>query len=150
MEYTIDAVQKVVIVRFAGEMTDADLIGIGTDTKSHPLFDPSFSEIVDFSAVTGRSVSTFALQAVARRASIYNRASKHIVIAPQPHVFGLSRMFQTFAEQSRPNMVIVKTMDEARECLGLKKIPAASTPRAKRMRCPEILNGHSGLSGGRT
>lgn len=127
VEYTIDAVQKVVVVRFVGEMTDADLIGIGTATKSHPLFDPSFSEIVDFSAVTGKSISTFAVQEVARRTSVYDLTSKHIVIAPQPHVFGLTRMFQTYAEQSRPNMAVVKTMDEACELLGLKRRPGSSS-----------------------
>lgn len=114
VEYTIDTVHKVVVVRFAGEMTDADLTGIATETKSHQ-FDPSFSEIVDLSAVTGKSVSTFAVQTVARRPSIYDPASRHVVIAPQPHAFGLSRMFQIFAEQSRPNMVVVKTMEEACE-----------------------------------
>ena len=137
MEYTIDVVQKVVVVRFTGEMTDADLIGIGTATKSHPLFDPSFSEIVDFSEVIGNSLSTFAVQTVARKPSIYNRASKHVVIAPQPHVFGLSRMFQTFADQSRPNMEIVKTMDEACECLGLKKKPRSLSPASEGEKPPE-------------
>lgn len=136
VEYEIDAAQKVVVVRFTSEMTDADLIGIGTATKSHPSFDPCFSEIVDFSAVTGKSISTFALQTVARRPSIYNQASKHVVIAPQSHVFGLSRMFQTFAEQSRPNMVVVKTMDEACECLGLKRRPGNPRPTSEGEKAP--------------
>jgi hypothetical protein len=86
------------------------------------LFDPSFSEIVDFSAVTGGNVSTGALQALARHESIYDRASKHVVIAPQPHVFGLSRMFQVYAEATRPNTVVVHSLDKARECLGLQRI----------------------------
>lgn len=117
MQVTIDPVQQVVIVTFAGEISDGDLMGIASRTKAHPLFDPSFSEIVDFSAVTSGSVSTFALQTLARRTSVYERASKHLVIAPEPHVFGLSRMFQVFAEETRPNTVVVHTMDEARRCL---------------------------------
>lgn len=122
VEYTIDTNQKVVIVTFRGEIGDADLMNIGPTTKSHPLFDPSFSEIVDFSAVTGGNVSTGALQALARHESIYDRASKHVVIAPQPHVFGLSRMFQVYAEATRPNTVVVHSLDKARECLGLQRI----------------------------
>ena len=118
---TIDVDEKVVIVTFAGEIGDADMIGIGTATKTHPFFDPTFSEIVDFSAVTGGKVSTATLQTLARRTSIYNPASKHVVIAPQAHVYGLSRMFQVYAEQTRPNMVVVHTMDEARVSLGLKR-----------------------------
>jgi len=119
VQFTIDAAQQVVIVTLAGEICDADLMGIGSGTKAHPQFDPSFSEIVDFSGVTGGNVSTFALQAMARRTSIYERTSKHIVIAPQPHIFGLSRMFQAFAEETRPNTVVVHTLDDARKCLGL-------------------------------
>jgi len=122
VEYTFDTSQKVVIVTFGGEIGDTDLTNIGPATKSHPLFDPSFSEIVDFSGVTGGKVSTAALQALARHESIYDRASKHVVIAPQPHVFGLSRMFQVYAEATRPNTVVVHSLDEARACLGLQKI----------------------------
>ena len=121
VEYTIDTSDKFVLVTFAGEIDDADLIEIGPATQAHPLFDPSFAEIVDFSAVTGGRVTTFAVQSLARRTSIYNRASKHIVIAPQPHVFGLTRMFQVFAEGTRPNLFVVHTLDQARECLGLKR-----------------------------
>ena len=131
MEYTIDEVQKVVFVRFTGEITDTDLIGIARETTSNPKFDPSFSEVVDLSGVTGGKVSTFAVQTVARRTSVYDRASKHVVIAPQPHGFGLSRMFQVFAEESRPNMVIVKTMDEACECLGLERKPTSPHPNSE-------------------
>jgi len=118
--YTIDATEKVVLVAFAGEIEDADLIEIGPATKARPLFDPSFSELVDFSGVTGGTVSMFAIRTLARRTSIYNRNSKHIVIAPQPHVFGLTRMFQVFAEETRPNLVVVHTLEEARKCLGLQ------------------------------
>lgn len=119
VEYTIDTNQKVVIVTFTGEINDADLTKVSRETKARPLFDPSFSEIVDFSAVTGGKVSIFALQALARRTSIYRETSKHVVIAPQPSVYGLTRMYQVYAEGTRPNSVVVHTMDEARACLGL-------------------------------
>jgi hypothetical protein len=122
VEYTIDQSQKVVVVTFRGEIGDADLLNIGPATQAHPSFDPSFSEIVDFSAVTGGNVSTAALQVLARRQSIYNQASKHVVIAPQTHVFGLSRMFEAYAEGTRPNTVVVRSLDEARVCLGLQRI----------------------------
>ena len=121
VEYTIDPSQRVVIVTFAGEVNDADLSKIGADTKSHPLFDPGFSQIVDFSKVTSFNVSTFAVEALARRESIYSSSAKHVVIAPQPYIFGLTRMFQVYAEETRPQMLVVQTLDEAREYLGLQR-----------------------------
>ncbi len=117
---SIDANQQVVLVALAGEIKDADLIEIAAVTKAHPLFEPSFSEIVDFSAVTGGKVSTFAVQTLAQRASIYNRTSKHVVIAPQAHGSGLTRMYQAYAHETRPNMEVVHTMEEAYKSLGLE------------------------------
>lgn len=107
------------MVRLTGEIKDADLIEISVVTKAHPEFDPSFSEIVDFSAVTVSKVSTFAVHTLAQRASIYNRTSRHVVIAPQAHGFGLTRMYQVYARETRPNMDVVHTLEEARKCLGL-------------------------------
>lgn len=125
---TIDATQKIVLVQFTGEVKDADLIGIPIATKAHPLFDPSFSEIVDFSAATGGSVSTFAVHTLAQRTSIYDRSSKHVVVAPQAHAFGLTRMYQVYARETRPNLEIVRTLDEAYASLGLSKSTGSGLP----------------------
>jgi carotenoid cleavage dioxygenase-like enzyme len=119
LNVTIDPIQKVVLVTITGEIKDADLIEIPAATKAHPQFDPSFSEIVDFSGVTSGNVSTFAVQTLAQRASIYKRASKHVVVAPQAHGFGLTRMYQVYARETRPNMDVVRTREEAYKCLGL-------------------------------
>lgn len=121
LNITIDTSQKVVVATLRGEIKDADLIDIAALTKGHPLFDPSFSEIVDFSGVTGGKISTFAVQTLAQRASIYHRTSKHVVIAPQAHGFGLTRMYQVYARETRPNMEVVHTLEEAYKCLGLDR-----------------------------
>lgn len=61
--------------------------------------------------------------------------------APQPHAFGLSPMFQAFAEQSRPNTVVVKTMEEACECLGLERRPRCPRPTSEGGNAPWISSG---------
>ncbi len=93
--------------------------------RSHPEFDPSFSEIVDLSKVSTGHVSTHAIRVLSRRESIFSPTSMHVAIAPQPVIFGLVRMFQALASQTRPNVVVVRTMDDARKALGLG--PAASS-----------------------
>jgi hypothetical protein len=45
-----------------------------------------------------------------------------VVVAPQDHIFGLARMAEALAEKTKPNAVVVRTMDEARKILRLKKI----------------------------
>lgn len=67
VKYTVDPNEKLVIVTFSGQIGDADPQAIGLATKIHTDFDPSFSEVVNFSAVTGRTVSAAAVQILAQR-----------------------------------------------------------------------------------
>jgi hypothetical protein len=122
---TIDVGQRVVMVTYYGEVHDAEILDFAAVIRSDPKFDPSFSEIVDFSQVSGGDVSTEAIRELSRRESIFNPTSMHVAIAPQPVAFGLTRMFQGLAGQRRPNVVVVRTMEEARKALGLT--PAASS-----------------------
>jgi hypothetical protein len=114
---TIDVSQRLVISTFSGELNEVDLLSFYSLIRSHPDFDPSYSEIVDFSAVTSVSVSSSAVQEASQRPSNFYRTSTHVVIAPQDHIFGLARMSQVFAEKTRPNAVVVRTISEAREFL---------------------------------
>ena len=118
VQLRLELSQKVAICTFTGELNDADILGVRSLILSHPDFDASFSEILDFSGVTVAKLSTSAIELVSQRASNFNLASMHIVVAPQDFIFGLARMSQVFAERSRPNAVVVRTIEEAREVLG--------------------------------
>jgi hypothetical protein len=110
-----------VIHTFSGELRDDDISDLPARVRSFPGFDPTFSELLDFSGVTAGTLSTAALDAVARSRSSFSPTSLHVLIAPQDHLFGLARMAQVLAGKTRPNSVVVRTMDEAREILGLEK-----------------------------
>lgn len=118
---TIDVNQRLVVSTYFSEVTEAELLGHISRIYSHPDFDPSFAELVDFSGVTGGSVSLSTIQAVAYRESIFNLTSMHVVIAPRDVVFGLARMSEVYAEKTRPNFVVVRTIDEARKFLRSEK-----------------------------
>lgn len=122
VQVAIDVKQRLVVSTFSGEINDAEFLQVPSLIRSHPDFDPGFSEIVDFSGVTAGTLSILVIQELAQRKSIYSPASMHLVIAPQDHVFGLSRMSQVFAEQTKPNTIVVRTIDEARRFLGLETI----------------------------
>jgi len=121
VQLTVDARQKLVISTFYGEINDAEVLSIASRARSHPDFDPSFSEIADFSGVTSGSLSTSAIQELSRRESILSPASMHVAVAPQGHIFGVFRMAQVLAEQTRPNTAVVRTIHEARKFLGLEE-----------------------------
>lgn len=119
VQFTIDVARKLVISTYSGEISESDFFGVASRIKAHPDFDPRFSELVDFSGVTGGAIPTSALQAIARQESVYNPSSMHVVVVPQDHLFGLVRMYQVYAEETKPNVVAVRSMEEACEVLGL-------------------------------
>jgi hypothetical protein len=119
VQLTIEAERQVVICTFTGEISDADLLSVHSLVKSHPDFNPDFSEILDFSGVSAGSLSTPAIQLVSQRPSNFNPPSRHVVVAPKDYMFGLARMSQVFAESARPNIVVVRSVAEARKFLGL-------------------------------
>jgi hypothetical protein len=116
----IDTNRKLVIVTYTGEISEAEAFGAARLERSHPDFDSSFSEICDLSGVTGDVVSSFAVEQLARRQSIFSRTSRHVVVAPQPHVFGRARMAEVYAEELKPHVIVVRTVNEAYKVLGLE------------------------------
>ena len=121
VQLTVDVKQRLVVSTFYGEINDAEVLSVASLIRSHPDFDPNFSEIADFSGVTAGTLSTSAVQELSLRESILSPASMHVAIAPQGHIFGVFRMAQVLAEQTRPNTAVVRTIDEARKFLGLEK-----------------------------
>jgi len=117
VELTIDVNQRLVVSTFSGETNDAEILGHVSRIRSHPDFDPSFAELIDFSGVTRANISTSTVRDLSQSSSIFNPTSMHVIIAPQDHMFGLARMSQAFAEKTKPNVVVVRTRDEAREFL---------------------------------
>jgi len=111
--------KALVLITYSGEIDDTELIRPFTSLTAHPDFDPSFSEIVDFSQARDASVSTEAIRNLALSTSLYHTSARHAVVAPQPHVYGLVRMYQTLAEATRPNLIVVRSVDEAYVRLGI-------------------------------
>lgn len=122
LQLTVEVDQRVVICTFSGEVDDADILSVRGMIAAHPDFDPDLSEILDFSRVTSANLSTAAIQLVSMRDSILGPTSMHIVVARQDFIFGLGRMMQAYAEDTRPNAAVVRTMEEARELLARRDI----------------------------
>jgi hypothetical protein len=101
VQLIIEVNQQLVICTFTGEINDADILSVHPLIRSHPDFDPNFSEILDFSGVTAANLSTAEIQQVSQRPSNFKPTSKHVVVAAQDFLFGLARMSQVFG--SRPD-----------------------------------------------
>ena len=122
LHLTVEVDQRIVICTFSGEVDDADILSLRSLLAAHPDFDPGLSEILDFSGVTAANLSINALQFVSMRDSILSPTSMHIVVARRDFIFGLGRMMQAYAQDTRPNAAVVRTMQEARELLATRNI----------------------------
>jgi hypothetical protein len=114
---TIDTEKGVVYSALHGVIGEAEFLAQPRRIQDHPAFDPSFSEIIDLRGITDVQVSPETIRQLAATESIFNRESKHVVIAPSGLIMEFARMFQQQAEQTRPHLVIVKTPAEAFEYL---------------------------------
>ena len=113
VQFTIDVTRRLVITIFDGPTPVPEIVGLASRIRAHPDFDPDFSEILDCSRITGSNISTEAIRSLARGEQIFNRSSKHVVVAPNNHIFGLARMGQAYAEPVMPNIFVVRTLAEA-------------------------------------
>lgn len=125
VQLTVDTNQKLFVATYTGEINDDEILGLASLVRSHPDFDPSFSITWDFSGVTAGTISTYAMQELSRRESILSPTSMHVIVAPQDHIFGIFRMGQVLAEQTKPNVVVVRSAAEAHHLLGLSHIQSA-------------------------
>ncbi|MBV9435864.1 MAG: hypothetical protein JOZ44_07415 [Acidobacteria bacterium] len=116
----IDRDAAIVYSTLWGEITTPELRSHATAIREHPDFDPTFSELIDFSGITALQVSSADVQSLAMQESPFHPSARRVLVAPEDLTYGMARMFQSFGGESRPNLVIVRTLAEGRRRLGLK------------------------------
>jgi hypothetical protein len=109
----IDRKRKLAVSTFYGELNDQDLLSHRATILENPAFDPSFSELVDFSAVTSFRLSDAALGGLAKSKSIFHESSIHVVVAPERVAFQIASQYRDLTRASRPNLYVVRTVEEA-------------------------------------
>ena len=121
MSYAIseEANGRVLMFAFFGVLTDA----IALQAVQHALHyvdsHPPCAGIADFSQVTRFKVSAAIVTRLAASRPVIPATHMCIAVAPQDEVYGVSRMFQLRRGDIPNQIVIVRTMAEAWERLGL-------------------------------
>jgi hypothetical protein len=116
----IDPRRRVVYSTCYGRLTDQEVLDHRSSIASDPNFNREFSEIVDFSAVTEVAVSESTLAKLAGTQSLYISSVLHIIVAPDGTTSHFANQFKELAQQSRPNLHIVRSRAEAYKLLGKK------------------------------
>ena len=116
----VDVENGIVYSSFEGALNDNDILTHRNLLKSHPDFNPQFSEIVDFTEVKQLKVTVGLINSMAKSDSLYSPESRHAVIAPHDLTYGVARMYQMLAQDTRPNVAVVRSMTEARRFVGIE------------------------------
>jgi hypothetical protein len=82
---------------------------------------PACKGIADFSHVTTVDVASQTIRERAKLPPAMPGAQLFVIVAPRDHVYGLSRMFAMMAEQTRPHVHVVRTMEDAYRMLEITK-----------------------------
>lgn len=124
LDYRIDVARRLVLSTGQGRVTFADVKAHQDRLLSDPHFDPSFNQLNDLVAVTHLVVSGEQGRNLASR-HVFSPASKRAIVAVNPHVFGLSRLMQTYHSlvEGGSDVRVFSNLDAALEWLGLKQSP---------------------------
>lgn len=103
-----------------GELTDPILLDTWQKATRVATALPPCKTIVDLSGITAVKVSNEVVAMLARTPPVRPHEHTQVYVAPRDVLYGMSRMFQIMSDQTRQNLRIAHTMDEAYELLGVK------------------------------
>jgi hypothetical protein len=105
----------------AGPLTDALLLDSYAAAARYTAAHPPCRGIWDFSKVAARvEVSPATIRHLVERSPIITAGYMRVVVAPQDFLFGMMRMLQILSETARPELHVVRTMDEAYRLLEVE------------------------------
>ncbi len=122
IRFYVDRDLRLVVAVHIGPVPDAEFLAAYEKLYADPDFDLSFDILVDLRKAESVSRSAAALQSLA--SSIvprYERSKspiKLVFVAKTDVSYGMSRMFQAFADTLPGESMVFRTMDEALDWLG--------------------------------
>lgn len=115
-----DAKNNVLRGTLKGRVTDAILFDSYAEAARYAKSLPPCRGIWDFSEVTEFEVSTDAIKHVVKLSPIIATGYMRVAVASRDVHFGMMRMLQMLSEESRPELHVVRTMDEAYRLLRME------------------------------
>lgn len=118
--YDFDPIHQILRSTFSGKVTDEDLlnhqrVGLLLVTSLDPRF-----AIIDLSAADPFEATPDGMRALAKLPPAMPKADRpRVVIAPSDHTFGMARIFEIEGGATRPNLHLVRSVEEAWAILGV-------------------------------
>ena len=127
ISFRLDPARHLRYATATGVLTDFDLLRTFAALLDAPDYDPSLDLLFDGRGIEGLDVSTETVRKIAHQVALADTAiaegvrPKTAIVVPTDAAFGLARMYETYRalESSRKQYLVCRTIEEAREWLGL-------------------------------
>jgi hypothetical protein len=111
--YKIDKDHGIVMTTASGVLTLADGLAHQEKILNDPEFDPSFSQLLDFTQVTRIELRSEDVRTLARR-SIFSPDSRRAILVRDSLAYGMARMFESYRENfGEKGIRIFHSLDDA-------------------------------------
>jgi hypothetical protein len=129
-EFDFDPMNRILRCRFEGRVSDKALKEFFRLATEHAARIDPRGAVTGLSAVTSFEVSPQTIRELAKAApALSNPDRPRCVVAPSPQVFGMVRMFEIAGEAARPNLHVVRTIEEAWAILDVESPQFGPLPR---------------------
>jgi hypothetical protein len=108
-----DAKNNILCGTLDGQMTGTILLDLYARAARYMTSRPPCRGILDLSKVTKFEVSSDAIRQLAAAAPAFPAGHMRVLVVPGDFIYGLARMFQILTEETRPELRVVRTMEEA-------------------------------------
>jgi hypothetical protein len=105
---------------FEGVLDDAALRHAYRELKRYVRATEPAAGIWDMSGVTAFEATSETVRNLGRsQPALPDPALARFIVAPNDHIFGMARMFQGIGEVTRPELYVVRSLQEVYERLGI-------------------------------
>jgi hypothetical protein len=120
--FDFDSVNRVLRVRFSGQVTDDDLLSFyRMAALMVEALDP-LSAISDLSGVTSLQTTSEMIHMLANfPPALPQPCRTRVIVAPSDETYEMARMFELEGAATRPNLHVVRTVEEAWDIIGIRK-----------------------------
>jgi hypothetical protein len=111
--YAIDKQRRLVFTTGVNPFTLADGLAHQEKLAQDPDFDPSFSQIMDFTRITAMDLEASAIHKLAQR-TLFSPESRRAIVVSTDLAYGFGRMYEILRENSGESGIrVFRNLDEA-------------------------------------
>jgi|SRR5581483_8145644 len=119
VKFEYDSEQQLLMLTFEGELRDEDLVQAFRRTQKHARHMTVRRGIMNGLGITESAVTAERVKSLAHHAPMFPADSDRAIVIKQDFLYGLARMYQMLAGESREKLRVVRTMAEAYEHLRI-------------------------------